>query len=95
MRIVSLVMGIALVIITYIFSSYGSYRILPVLGYVFGGILILMGLFLPSRRQMLERIKARRAAKEANADPLAILKRRYANGEITKDQYDSMKKDVS
>ena len=31
---------------------------------------------------------------ERGADPLDVLKRRYASGEIGKDQFDSMKRDL-
>jgi len=36
-----------------------------------------------------------RAGIETLETPLDILKRRYANGEITKDEFEQMKKDVS
>jgi uncharacterized membrane protein len=95
MRLSSLLMGIALIIIAFIFGRAGASEVLSTLGYVFGGILILMGLFLPSRREMFEKMRQRKAAKQSNEDPSTILKRRYASGEITKEQYDKMKKDIT
>ena len=97
MRAIPLAIGIVLVLAGYFISSMSPYGYVPIFAYLFGGILILAGLLLPSRRQMWQNVRERRMARRGNvgSDAAAILKRRYANGSITKKQYDSMMKDIN
>lgn len=92
MRIIPLAIGIILVLAAYFINVTSPYHYTPIIGYLIGGILIVVGLLAPSHRQMYERIAAKHGG--ANSDPATILKRRYASGQITKAQYDKMKKDL-
>ena len=40
-------------------------------------------------------VNANQSSKKESEDPLSILKRRYASGEITKSQYEEMRKELS
>jgi uncharacterized membrane protein len=94
-RIITVIIGVFVLVVTYLVSVNAPYHVLPILGYAFGAILVVGGLLTPSRREMWQRRKEQREAKDGSAaDPEAILKMRYAKGEITKQQYDKMKKDI-
>jgi len=97
MRIISLAIGIILVLAAYFINVVSPYHYTPIFGYLIGGILIVVGLLAPSHQKMYERMQEKRDARgggKGNSDSIAILKKRYANGEITKTQYDKMKKDL-
>lgn len=43
---------------------------------------------------IVQTLKSKNSASEARETPLDILKKRYAKGEITKEEFDRMKKDL-
>ncbi len=43
---------------------------------------------------IVQALKSKNSAPEARETPLDILKKRYAKGEITKEEFDRMKKDL-
>jgi len=94
MRPFSLILGVIILLVS--FLTIGSpFHFFNLLGFIIGAIFVLMGLFMPSWQLVRERRQARMAAKSTAANtPDAILNERYAKGEITKEQYDSMKKDI-
>jgi putative membrane protein len=67
----------------------------PMIGYGFGGMLMwiiwiaIIGVFI---YLIMQATKLRNRVGET---PLEILKKRYAKGEITKEEFDRMKKDIS
>lgn len=102
-----LIIGIFLVVLSYVASA--AYHYTPIIGYGIGAVLIIVGLIMPSRREMMQkrmgnqqgmgagrgqRWRNANMGQGANADPAAIVKARYARGEITKEQYDQMMNDV-
>lgn len=67
----------------------------PMMGYGFGGMLmwiIFIAIFIVLIYFIMRAAKGRDRAGET---PLEILKKRYATGEITKEEFDRMRKDIS
>lgn len=66
------------------------------IAYIIGGIIFLVGLVSPGRHR--ERLQPTNTAKETSVakddEPLKTLKMRYAKGEITKKEYNDMKKEL-
>lgn len=76
----------------------GSWRWGPHMMYGFPGMFMMMLLFLAVvvlAYLAFRKQPESRPAEFSGATPLEILKRRYAKGEITKEQFDEMKKDIS
>lgn len=67
------------------YFGYGGGIIMWVLTIVVLGFLVFFG---------IRMFKSQSGAGAAREDPLTILKTRYAKGEITREQYESMKKDI-
>ena len=67
----------------------GMFMMFPVLMMIIVAVFLIMVINIFRKRSDLERSAYR------DEKPLDILKRRYASGEITKEEYDEMKKDLS
>ena len=91
MRIIPLILGILIVAVVFFTRTYRP-PWLQTLG-CFRGLLIVIGLFMPSRRKIWEKMKEKQQNQSSN-DPEVILKKRYASGEITKEEYDKIIKDI-
>lgn len=59
MRIFPLLIGIIAIVLSYLLGTEGHHAI-PLIGYVVGFVLVIIGLVMPSRRQMWQRFRQRR-----------------------------------
>ena len=76
------------------FSLGGWWIIFPIIGFVV--MLICMFIMMGRRGFMGPRRDSRREPRESSGSesPLEILKKRYAKGEISKEEYEEMKRDL-
>ena len=89
---IMLTIGVIFLILSFIFLFI--FVVCFVILLILGIICIFVGLMIKSRNVNEEILETLKKSHESEKDPIKVLKLRYAKGEITKEQYEQMKKDL-